>query len=427
MRAAFYECDVTPPLGGYVPGHYRDIRAVDVADRLYAKALVLEDSGCVAAIVCVDAEVIPKEMHEVVTKRIEEYTGIKPQNVCICANHTHAGVPIISNPDIGCFADESYKDVFMRLSADAVILAYKRLDKASAKFGNTEVCGFAYNRTFILDDGTYVTHGRGKTNIKDVFGKLDSELGVLMIERDGTPLGAVINYSCHLCCMGNGCDHYSGDYSSVISKKLKEKYGNDFVSLFITGCCGDVNHVNPDINVEIPDDAYIQIGETLAEGALKALKNAKDTTGAVKAIKKAVAIKKRVPDNDYLKKKVSDYLEMNNFTRMRNLLYYTGANKTDEEVVFVGAIAVGDTCIYCLPGEIFAETGLKVKENSPYKYNMVSELCNTETGYIAPKRAFGEHDNLYETSLCFHSYFVSEAEDILIDTAKEIAEKIYKL
>ena len=38
MRAAFYECECTPPLGGFMWGHYTDIRAKEVIDRLYIKA-----------------------------------------------------------------------------------------------------------------------------------------------------------------------------------------------------------------------------------------------------------------------------------------------------------------------------------------------------------------------------------------------------
>ena len=30
MRASFYECDITPPLGGFMWGHYRNVRALDV-------------------------------------------------------------------------------------------------------------------------------------------------------------------------------------------------------------------------------------------------------------------------------------------------------------------------------------------------------------------------------------------------------------
>lgn len=424
MKTAFYECDITPPLGCYIPGHYKDIRAIDVADKIYAKAVVIENDGNIAALVCVDSVTIPPEMHDIVTKRVFEYTGITPDSVCICCNHSHSGAPIESTPDIGCFADEAYKDVFFRLAADSIILAFKRLEDSNAFFANTEVKGFAYNRTFILDDGSYVTHGRGKTNIVSNFGKLDHELAIVMFEQDGVPSSAIINYSCHQCCMNQMCNQYSGDFASIISKELKKEYGNDFVSIFLEGCCGDVNHVNPDINVPIPDTLYIDIGKKLAKASIEALKNKVPTDGIVKIIKQPITIPKRNPDNDFVKKKIEEYLDMNNITRMRNMLYYLSANKTLEETVYVQAIRVGDTCIYALPGEIFAETGLKVKAQSPFKYNLVSELTNTRTGYIPPKRAYGEHDKLYETSLCFDSYFVPEAEDILIETALDVAKRL---
>lgn len=424
MKTAFYECDITPPLGCFIPGHYKDIKAVNVADKLYAKAVVMENDGNIAALVCVDTVTIPSQMHNVVTERVYKYTGISADNVCICCNHSHSGAPIESTPDIGCYADEAYLDVFFRLASDSIILAYKRLKDSTVSFAHTNISGFAYNRTFILDDGTYVTHGRGKTNIKKNFGKLDHELGILMYERDGKPIGAIINYSCHQCCMNQMCNQYSGDFSSVISQKLKSVYGNEFVSIFIEGCCGDVNHVNPDINVPIPDTLYIDIGNKIADAVAEALNDSILTVGDIKVVKLPVTIKKRQPDNEFLRKKVEEYLKANNFTRMRNMLYYTSANKTDEETVFVQAIRVGDTCIYALPGEIFAETGLEIKARSPFKYNIVSELTNTRTGYIPPKRAFGEHDNLYETSLCFDSYFVPEAEDILISKAIEAANKL---
>ena len=424
MKTAFYECDITPPLGCYIPGHYKDIRAIDVADKIFAKATVIENDGNLAALVCVDAVTLPAEMHDIVTKRVFEYTGIKSDRVCICCNHSHSGAPIESTPDIGCFADEAYKDIFFRLTADAIILAYKRLDDAEVSFANTEVSGFAFNRTFILDDGSYVTHGRGKTNIVSNFGKLDHELGVLMFEKDGNPIGAIINYSCHQCCMNQMCNQYSGDFASIISKELKKVYGTDFVSIFLEGCCGDVNHVNPDINVPIPDTLYIDIGKKLAAGVIEALKNAVPTTGTVDVVKQPITIPKRNPDNDFVKGKIEEYLGMNNLTRMRNMLYYLSANKSLEETVYVQAIRIGDTCIYALPGEIFAETGLKVKAQSPFKYNLVSELSNTRTGYIPPKRAYGEHDKLYETSLCFDSYFVPEAEDMIIDNALDVAKRL---
>ena len=45
MRAGFYECDITPPLGGFMWGHYRLINAKEVYNKLYARAAVVENEG----------------------------------------------------------------------------------------------------------------------------------------------------------------------------------------------------------------------------------------------------------------------------------------------------------------------------------------------------------------------------------------------
>ena len=296
MRASFYECDVTPPLGGFLWGHYGEVYAQEVHNRLYAKAVVVEDEGEVAAIVAIDSCTLPPEMHDIVTKRIEQFTGITADKVCIASNHAHWGAPISDSPEIGCYADENYKDVFFRLVADAVIIAYKRLDDATVKFGNSIAPGLAFCRNFELEDGTYVCHGRNRPNIKRALAEPDEELPVLLFEKDGKPIGAVICYACHQCTVGkaNGVTGYSGDYASVMSEILKERYGHDFVSLFLIGTCGDVNHVNPDVNEPVTN--FKIIGEKLADY----YENSKDaavplTEGGVKSVKEFIDIKRRDP------------------------------------------------------------------------------------------------------------------------------------
>ncbi len=424
MRVAFYESDITPPLGGFISGHYADIRGNDVLDKLYAKAVVIEDGDSIAALVVTDTVHLPDDARDAITKRVYEYTGICPENVCVCSNHTHAGAPVLSNPEIECYEDSAYKDVFLRLCADAIILAYKRLDEATAKFGSIDVDGIAFNRTFVLEDGTFVTHGRGRTNIKDSLGGTDPELGVLVFERDGKPIGAITSYACHQCCMGP-IKGYSGDYSSIMSKKLKEYYGQDFVNVFIIGCCGDINHHNPDINVPVPADIYVQMGLKLADAAKVAIGNATDSNGTVGMITATLELGLRQADYEYTKQRVLHFLNSDDhFMRVRNLLHYNSNNHDLTQTVFVQGIAVGDTCIYALPGEIFIETGLEIKAKSPFKNNIVAENTNTNSGYVAPKRVFGDNDNLYETALCFGSCLVPEASDQLIEKAIEVAVRL---
>ena len=425
MRASFYECDVTPPLGGFLWGHYKEVYAKEVHNRLYAKAVVVEDGGEVAAIVVVDSCVLPVEMHDIVTKRIFDYTGITPDKVCIASNHAHWGAPIFDSPELGCYADQTYKDVFFRLCADAVILAYNRLDETSLKFGTSIASGLAFCRDFELDDGTYVCHGRNRTNIKRPLSNPDEELPVIMFERDGKPIGAVICFACHQCTVsGQKVTGYSGDYASVLSLKLKEKYGKDFVSLFLIGTCGDVNHVNPDINQSVTN--FKIIGERLAEYFENSVSAAQPLTDSgVKSTKEFVEIERRSADPELARAKLTELTQAKSYMRLRNMLYYVSKTQPKSTNLAVQCIKIGDTLIACLPGEVYTDFGRKIKENSPFKNTIVVENCNTYCGYIPTEEAFNpEHDDLYETSLCYHSCHVPEAGKILTDTALELANNL---
>lgn len=428
MRAAFYECDITPPLGGMMWGHYHDVRGMEVHDRLYAKAVVVEDEGEVAAIVVVDTCALPPDMHEAVTKRVQEFTGITPDRVCITSNHTHSGAPVSSDPANDCFADPTYKDVFLRLCADAITLAYRRLAPVEALYGSTEVYGIAFNRNFVLKDGRIVTHGRGRTDIDHPFGGTDPELPVLMFYRDGKPVGAIISYACHQCCLGSLYKEnpgYSGDYASELSHALKEQYGKDFVSLFILGTCGDINHVNPDASVPVEPDHYRKMGRILADGVARAMENAQPVPGGVGAIKEVVEIQRRPSDNQSVMQQMQKRMQWDtNFMKIRNMMFYNAANTATSTKLYVQGIRIGDVCISALPGEVYVAFGKGIKEGSPFKRNMVIENSNSYCGYIPTKEAFCENSDLYEITLCMHSCHVPEAGDMLQEKALEIANKL---
>ncbi len=424
MRAAFYECDITPPLGCFVWGHYKPCYCVEVHNRLYAKAVVVEDNGELAAIVVVDCCALPPEMHDAVTKRIFEYTGIPADKVCLASNHAHWGASISDSPEIGCSADAAYKDVAFRLTADAVILAYNRLKEADIKFGTSIAPGIAYSRNFETTEGKYVCQGRFRDNIKRALSKPDEELPALIFERDGKPFGAIIAFACHQCTVDEKITGYSGDYASYLSLKLKEKYGEDFVSLFLIGTCGDVNHLCPDRSVDIL--GYKEIGEKLAEYYENSKNAAKPLTkGGVASIKEYVTVPRRSADPKLLNPTIERFAKTASLARLRNMIYYVSRPEPESTDLAVQCIRIGDTLIACLPGEIYTDFGRKIKERSPFKNTMVVENCNTYCGYIPTKEVFDpEHDDLYETSLCYHSCHIPEAGDMLTEATLKLAEKL---
>ncbi len=427
MRAAFYECDITPPIGGFMWGHYKEVRAAYVTDRLYAKAVVLEDGGEFAAMVTVDTCSLTPGIHKIITDRVAKYTPIPADRVCISSNHTHSGAPISSDATCNCEADKAYLDVFYRLCADAIILAYLKLEEADVKYAFSQVDSISFNRNFITTDGTFITHGRGKDNLVGNLDGIDPDLPVLFFECEGKPIGAIINFACHQCCMSRYNNAgYSGDYSSILSKCLKEKYGQDFVSLFVLGACGDINHVNPDASVEIPMDWYREMGKTLADAVVASMEKAEPVSGGVKMLMDTVEVARRPADGPAIKAQVAKWMsEGQAFMRSRNMLHYQATyNKVESDLLPVQAIVVGDVLISVLPGEVFNAFGKYIKSNSPYKRNMVAENCNEYCGYIPTEKAFDPKSQLYEISLCRHSCLVPQAGQILSDRVLSLAKKL---
>lgn len=49
-----------------------------------------------------------------------------------------------------------------------------------------------------------------------------------------------------------------------------------------------------------------------------------------------------------------------------------------------------ETAIVGLPGEVFVELGLAIKQASPFKRTFVISMCNDRPGYVPTLKAFGE-------------------------------------
>ena len=421
MRAAFYECDVTPPLGGFQWGHYKEAFAEEVHTRLYAKACVIEDNGEYAAFVVIDSCALPIDLHDVVTKRVYEYTGITADKICVAATHSHSGVPASDSPEIGCLGDRAYMDVLFRLCADAIILAYRRLNDVNVSFSNTEVKGACFNRNYLRQDGLYKTQP-GPDIVKPLDG-VDESLPALIFECDGKPIGAIISYALHPCLTREEIRGYSGDYPAILSEKLKEKYGDDFVSLFLVGTCGDVNHLNPDPTAERYH--YKNWGPILANAFVDSQNERQPVCGGVKAVKEYVRVPRRSNDIELNRDRLEYNLNTNNLMNTRNLLYYISKKQPEYTDLAVQCIKIGDTLIACLPGEIYMTYGRRIKAESPFKNTIVIENSNTYCGYIPSIEAFNpEKNRLYETNLCYHSCHIPEAGNMLCDKLLELANSI---
>ena len=423
MRAAFYEKDITPPLGGFIAGFYQRIFATDVLDPLYVKAAVLDNDINTVIIVAIDSCEFPDDLHDTVVKRIEEYTGVKSENIMICINHTHKGIPITDAPELDCYADMTYKDVAYRLIADCAILAYSRLFDADISFGKSKAEGIAFNRNFVMRDGTYRTwQYDNRENIVKTLAPVDEEVPVLLVkDNDGKEKGAIVSFACHNDV--NPGTAYSGGFASVLSNEMKKKYGNDFVTVFLAGACGDINWVNPETYPDEPDEkTYIKMGNVLADAVIDANANSEPVLKNILWSKKdRIALPKRNLTEAEIKKELTEFSKRGETISIRNMLYYLATNDETEKEVYVQCIKIGDVLIYGYSGEIFVNFGLELKAKSPTDKVIISTLTNCGCGYVATKEAFEENSLLYETKLCYGACLDKDAGYIMNEKLLEMA------
>lgn len=460
FKAAFYETELTPPLGYFLPGGGNRY-ATDVRDKVYAKAVVISNDKETIATVVLDCVTMPSFVHDVVVKRVTEYTPIKPENITVCCNHTHEGVPMRGNVGVGIPDPDGYIDVVMRLMADCITLAYRRLQPVKIKYACGNVDGIAFNRNWVMNDGTIATN-IGRDNMeptpynvpddipvykfsdvhkswprevlnKNVVGNLagvDTSLPLLVFENEeGKPIGSIINFACHQTCLSG--DEVSGDYSSVLSKELKKTYGSDFVSLFIIGTAGDINHVDPTIDRLNGLDSYFEMGKKIADESRRLFEIAKEIKGdTIAAKKEKLVIDRRPVTRDMIAKEAKHFVDGKKKSHMNLailLRYVTEVEASGEKTmdVYVQTIRIGDVYFYALPGEVYVDFGFKIKEKSPSSKVLITELANAPTGgYIATKEAFGPTSYTYETVMAGNTCLVPEAGYIITDKALEQAKEL---
>ncbi|MBQ3133525.1 MAG: neutral/alkaline non-lysosomal ceramidase N-terminal domain-containing protein [Clostridia bacterium] len=413
----FYEKEITPPLGCGIPGYFSIRRGTDVLDRLYARAVVVKEGNEKIAILSIDGLHPKKDICDNIAKRIEEYTKIPRSHIMIAFTHAHTAIPFrfegiaFANDEIVSDSIKGYIDVFTRLVADCVTLADLRLKQATPYFGKGEVFGISFCRDYYMKNSTPQTNPPRKS--PEIIGQVtesDKEFPVLMVKDEcQTPIGAILGFACHADCVSG--EKLSGDYISVLSKELKKFYGEDFVTVFLLGCSGDVNHF--DVTKESdPSDHYIKMGKKLAGEAVKTAAFAEELKiSKVKSSLEYIKIPRREVEPEKIedarkcmatiKEKKDIKISADNtdpdqykLAMAKRLIDYLDTTPDSFDVP-VQCIQIGEFTIYGYNSEIFTEFGKLLKKRDGTGINLVATLCNEAFGYVPTRDMF--FDTIYES------------------------------
>ncbi|MDD3927696.1 MAG: hypothetical protein PHT33_13655 [bacterium] len=319
----------------------------------------------------------------------------------------------------------------MGQTVTAVCEADRRRQEALLSVGSGFEDQVAFNRRFKMKNGKVYTHpGKGNPDITGPAGPVDPEVGVLAAwSADGAFLGCVVNYACHGTVMNMGV---SADWIYYLDKTISSCMGEEAVTVFLNGACGDVTQVN-NLSLEEPEfgERWAEkVGVRVGAEVLKVMATAeRGNLSPVGAISKSIKVSRRQPDPDRVRESavvVRQGLERGridtDWTFAKELLLADYMYAEEPEVsVEVQAVQVGPALFLANPAEYFCQMGLDIKDASPFPLTFVVELANGCVGYVPDEEAFTSSGGGYETVLTGYSNLEPAAGGKIAEAAIELA------
>ncbi len=436
LRAGAASVSITPPEGAPLAGYYRKRLSEGVIDELYSKAIVVERDGAKAAIVVCDILTLPRHVVESARKLVEQQTDIAGANVMIGATHSHTS-PVVSGENTRDLLDGGDGDAAMKytarlpaLIAQSVVEANKRLTPVRASAAIAREDGVSFNRRFWMRDGSVSWNPpKFDKNIIRTAGPIDPEVGFLYFETpDAKPVASVVNFAMHSDTVGG--QKISADYMGQLSRLLAEYKGQDMLTLFALGACGNINHrdVFWKDNQKGINEAF-RIATILAGAINRSWDDLKPlAAGAVQARSEMVKLPLApITDEDVAKanevvKRLNDpkttFMEQVKAFQTLDIKRRDGRPlEVEVQVVSIGK----DVAFVSLPGEVFVELGISIKKASPFLYTIIIELANGSIGYIPNKSAYPEGNYEVVSARC-----AAGSGEMLVTTAVKLLNEVFE-
>lgn len=423
IKAGASTVDITPPQGAAMSGYFFNRSATATHDPLLARALVFENDGVRIALVSCDLTSMPEGIATAARIWIQDLTGIPQHQVMISATHAHTAPVLLSGWSRYQLDGEmkriatTYSQTLPALIAQSVVAAVKALRPAKVFATIGHEATLPFNRRFHMRDGTVAWNpGKLNPNIVKPAGPIDPAVPVVYVEgEDGQAIAVYVNYAMHLDTVG-GLE-YSADYVYALTEALKVARGRQLVTVFTMGCSGNINHI--DTAAKRPQKGHTEaarIGTILAAAVLRSIDDAapvNDTRLSGKSTTIQLAAVKTSPDEvaaaTEARSKSTATLVLANAARILENDARSGRPYQAE----IQILRMGKDLVWLgLPGEIFVELGLDIKQNSKARFTVIATQTNAALGYIPNSKAYPE--GTYEV---ISARVVSGSGEALVQTA----------
>ncbi len=437
LYAGIATIDITPPIPFRMCGSFSEELSTGIKDPLLAKATVLEQGDRRAALVFCAIAQISLDLSTRARLQTANQTGIPAANIAIAATHSHTGslyFGALRKHFHNRTTKRYHTDIYEKVDYVTELLGklVKVIGQAASSMVPVQLeAGFSYedrisfNRHFHMKTGP-VRFNPGQLNpdIVRPAGPIDPEVGIVLLKaaEGEKPIGAIVSFALHLDTVGG--TKYSTDFPKVVQDQLRRTHGPEFISLFGAGTCGDINHV--DVKTR---DRYTtqEIGTMLTETVVKKMPSLTPLAEVSLAVSSRRVC---VPLQTFNSRQITQARERIELVDSDKLPFLERVEAykilaielRDGEILPIEVQVFrlnSDVAIVTLPGEVFVELGLAIKQASPFKTTLVIELTNDGPGYIPTKKAFSEGS--YET---VNSRVQPGSGEMMVEAAIQLLDKL---
>jgi hypothetical protein len=415
---------------------------------------MLEGGGTRFCILSLDLLSVTDRWVDEIRLRAAERVGIDPQAIMVHPVQNHAAPSLghlmlsddyLSIPDELWWVrggDDRYNEPTVSAITDAIQSANANLGPVTVRVGREIDGREAFNRRFVLRDGSAQMLPRGQARKRTLYceGPIDPEVGVMTFAAaDGRNVAALLHYTCHPV---HGYPHryIIGGWPGAWATNMQAALGPDCVPLVLNDCCGNVyhrNHLDPNYV-----DSHLRMGSTLTESAARALRDMKDNGRPVLDIRRTVV---RIPLRPLSRARIEDaqrYVEAHPEPPQRADV--TDAVAFEWEWAYahmnidlaakqarqpwydyeIQAVRIGESAVVALVGEPFVEGQLRIKLGSPFDTTFVAHMSNGYAGYVPTAEALKRGG--YETDTSNGSQLAPEALDMICEETGSLLRELHK-
>lgn len=408
-----------------------------ILDPLHVKAVVFRQGPVNFALVECDVSHIPSNITYLAREHASLKTGISINNICVAATHTHMDTP--------------HKDIETAV-IQAITKALASMQPVSIKTALGQEFNVSFNRRYFMKDGSVVFNPMFlNPDIVRPAGPIDAEVGIVMFYsgNNKAPIASLTNFALHLDIVkeygaqyqksGEGSrNSVSADYPYWMEESLRKDFGNNFNSIFFTGCCGNINHW--DFSKPGPQSGHKtkskQVGDSLASAIKKVMPALKAESPDLASRSRVVVVPlqsytdedliwAKQLSNTNLSSKSEEPSERRQFLdgRKRTRILWLDEQKQKGITSLPLDVQVfrlsNSTAIVTLPGEMFVEHGLTIKNFSPFENTIIVEMANNSINYVPNKKAFSQGG--YEVE---NSRIISGGGEMLAEAAIQMLKEL---